>query len=91
MRPSFRLIAWSMFAVATASSPAADRYHSDGDARFLHHIDLYDTSNRKITPESNKPYSSVKTCGRCHEYDTIAHGWHFNAFSPDSVAGREGE
>ena len=55
---------------------------SDSDSRFLHHIDLYDANNRKITPDSDQPYSSVKTCGRCHDYETISHGWHFNAFSP---------
>lgn len=88
----FRLFACLVIVLVGASAHAADaRYHSDGDARFLHHIDLYDTDNRKITPASTKPYSSVKTCGRCHDYDTISHGWHFNAFSPDSVAGREGE
>lgn len=65
--------------------------HSDGDARYLHHIHLYDANNRRITPESTLPYSSVKTCGRCHDYDTISHGWHFNAFQPDSEDGREGE
>lgn len=70
---------------------AADRYHSDSDARFLHHIDLYDVDNRKITPESTKPYSSTKTCGRCHDYETISHGWHFNAFQPNAMAGRQGE
>ncbi|QDT12454.1 hypothetical protein [Planctomycetes bacterium K23_9] len=65
--------------------------HSDSDARFLHHIDLYDADNRKITSESTTPYSSVKTCGRCHDYETISHGWHFNAFDPDAKSGREGE
>ncbi|MGI9470594.1 MAG: hypothetical protein ACR2NZ_03610 [Rubripirellula sp.] len=72
-------------------SNAADRYHSDSNARYLHHIDLYDVDNRKITSESTKPFSSRNTCGRCHDYETIAHGWHFNAFSPDSMDGREGE
>ncbi|MGB7344872.1 MAG: hypothetical protein WBD20_11705 [Pirellulaceae bacterium] len=65
--------------------------HSDSDARFLHHIDLYDADNRKITAESTTPYSSVTTCGRCHDYKTISHGWHFNAFSSDAKSGREGE
>ncbi|MCO8122701.1 hypothetical protein NHH03_13215 [Stieleria sp. TO1_6] len=65
--------------------------HSDGDARYLHQIHLYDADNRRIEPDSTKPYSSVKTCGRCHDYDTISHGWHFNAFLPDTDDGREGE
>ena len=70
---------------------AADRYHSDSNARYLHYIDLYDVDNRKITPDSTRPFSSRNTCGRCHDYETIAHGWHFNAFSSGSVDGREGE
>ncbi|WP_404309187.1 cytochrome c3 family protein [Neorhodopirellula lusitana] len=54
--------------------------HSDSDKRYLHYIDLYDANNRKITADSTTPYSPVKTCGRCHDYETISHGWHFNAF-----------
>ncbi len=78
--------------LVVADVHAADsRAHSDSNARFLHHIELYDVDNRKVTPESTKPYSSVNTCGRCHDYEKISHGWHFNAFSPDSVAGRQGE
>ncbi|MCA9138531.1 MAG: hypothetical protein KDB00_17285 [Planctomycetales bacterium] len=65
--------------------------HSDGNARFLHHITLYDADNQRIEPASTTPYSSSKTCGRCHDYETISHGWHFNAFMSDSVDGREGE
>ncbi|KAA5545248.1 hypothetical protein FYK55_06175 [Roseiconus nitratireducens] len=65
--------------------------HSDSDSRYLHHIHLYDTNNRRITADSTTPYSSVNTCGRCHDYDTIAHGWHFNAFLPESDDGRQGE
>ncbi|MCD0461227.1 cytochrome c3 family protein [Roseiconus lacunae] len=65
--------------------------HHDGNARFLHHIHLYDASNKRIAPDSTTPYSSVNTCGRCHDYDTISHGWHFNAFMADTADGREGE
>ena len=85
------------FAAATAIGNVAfgadgSRFaHTDSDARYLHHIDLYDADNRKITADSDQPYSSVKTCGRCHDYDSISHGWHFNAFQPATVDGREGE
>lgn len=65
--------------------------HSDSDARYLHYIDLYDASNRKITPDSTSPYSTLTTCGRCHDYETISHGWHFNAGFPDAHTGRPGE
>ncbi|MFK8115615.1 MAG: hypothetical protein AB8B91_25685 [Rubripirellula sp.] len=91
-QPVARCLAFGLLAVATSSMLAADnRYHTDSDARYVHHIDLYDASNRKITPESTTPYSSVKTCGRCHDYETISHGWHFNAFEQDAAAGRQAE
>lgn len=86
-------ILMSVFAGSTAVF-AVDRprfAHSDSDARFLHQIHLYDASSRRIEADSTKPYSSTKTCGRCHDYDTISHGWHFNAFDPESADGREGE
>lgn len=67
------------------------RARSDSNARYLHHIDLYDVGNRKITAESTRPYSPRNTCGRCHDYDQISHGWHFNAFDASAKAGRDGE
>lgn len=80
-------------AIAVPDLDAADtRFaHSDGNARFPHRIDLYDSANRKITVDSDQPYSSWRTCGRCHDYQTISHGWHFNAFDPAAAAGRPGE
>jgi hypothetical protein len=86
------LVASTIWAIASASQVhAEDRARSDSDARYLHHIDLYDINNRKIRPDSTTPYSPLNTCGRCHDYETISHGWHFNAFQPDSRAGRPGE
>ncbi len=37
------------------------------------------------------PTQPINTCGRCHDYESISHGWHFNAFQPDSVDARQGE
>lgn len=65
--------------------------HSDSNARYLHQIPLYDVNNRRISPESTTPISIKNTCGRCHDYETISHGWHFNAFAEDSTDGRRGE
>ena len=83
----------TLIAIPALRLSAADsRFaHSDGNARFLHWIDLYDAANRKISPESDRPYSTRNTCGRCHDYETISHGWHFNAFDSEAVAGRRGE
>ena len=96
--PAGGLLSLALFSLATllplnlALAADGSKYaHSDSDARFLPHIALYDANNRKITADSTKPYSSVKTCGRCHDYETISHGWHFNAFDPEAKSGREGE
>ena len=53
---------------------------SDNMSGYVHWIHLYDANNSRIEPgrENLKPYSPEKTCGRCHEFDTISHGWHFN-------------
>ena len=85
------LLGASLNVLPGAPVVAADRDQSDSDARYLHHISLYDIDNRKITPESTRPYSPLNTCGRCHDYETISHGWHFNAFEPKTVDGRPGE
>ncbi|WP_345687332.1 hypothetical protein [Novipirellula caenicola] len=94
-RPIIRVMRLWVVALGLACIPAANGFaadskyaHSDSNARYIHHIDLYDINNRKITPESDQPYSPLNTCGRCHDYDAISHGWHFNAFMNDSVDGR---
>lgn len=86
------LLALSFLASRTAL--AQNRYAtSDNHSGYVHWIDLYDASNSKIDPtdENPKPYSPEKTCGRCHEYDTISHGWHFNAVNPEAKHGRPGQ
>src|ERR1043165_3077486 len=70
---------------------------------FLHHIPLRDAGGQIITlpaafddqgkPQEAKasPYSTAETCGRCHEYEAIGRGWHFNATKANVKAGRPGE
>jgi len=84
-----------------AASPGADSRFSQTHSRseYVHWIDLYDANNKKINPAETdeakkanwKPYSPVKTCGRCHDYKDIAHGHHFNAIHKDVPRGRRGE
>jgi len=64
---------------------------SENQNTFVHWIELYDAQNNKILPDSRRPYSPLNTCGRCHEYDTIAHGFHFQAGLPDLQPGRPGQ
>jgi hypothetical protein len=82
------------FAMGSPQVLAQSRYAtSDSMKGYVHWIDLYDENNAKISPTENpRPYSPEKTCGRCHDYKTISHGWHFNASLTEakSDSGRPG-
>ncbi len=74
--------------------PAQNRFAtSDSMSGYVHWIHLYDAGNSRIEPgrENLQPYSPEKTCGRCHDFDTISHGWHFNAVREDAIQGRPGQ
>lgn len=67
---------------------------SDSQKGYVHWIELVDEENQRIDPvESPRPYSPEKTCGKCHDFKTISHGWHFNAASSvaKSESGRPGQ
>ncbi len=73
---------------------AQSRYAtSDNQSGYVHWIELYDATNTPVDPkaENPKPYSPERTCGRCHDIDTISHGWHFNAVNSQSNPGRPGQ
>ncbi len=86
-----------LIGLAIATTPslfAQGRYAtSDNMSGYVHWIELYDANNNRIDPaaENPQPYSPERTCGRCHEFDTISHGWHFNAVDPDTEHGRPGQ
>ncbi len=46
-----------------------------------------------IKPDADPllPFSTKFTCGECHSYDLIQHGWHFNAVDGNVPPGRPGE
>ncbi len=70
---------------------------------FLHNIPLHDAQGRVISPPAPlsddgkpqepkaNPYSSAQTCGKCHDYEVISQGWHFNAAQGNVKSGRPGE
>lgn len=66
---------------------------SDSRSPYVHRLTLYDHEGRAIDPsdEFPPPYSPRMTCGKCHPYADISHGWHFNAPEPNLPAGRPGE
>ncbi|MDH4201916.1 MAG: cytochrome c3 family protein [Phycisphaerae bacterium] len=60
---------------------------SDGNRSTpVHQIELYDEEGNQIRPfdKDPKPFSTRITCGRCHEYGTIASGWHFNGYESEA-------
>ncbi|MBN2210035.1 MAG: hypothetical protein JW709_01450, partial [Sedimentisphaerales bacterium] len=60
-------------------------------AKTVHHFPLYDDQDFEIFPDSIEPFSTRQTCGKCHDYDTISQGWHFNAGLMDKPAGRRAQ
>lgn len=59
----------------------------------VHVIELYDDQGKQIKASNKvaRPFSLKQTCGKCHDYETISSGWHFNSHNPDVPAGRPGQ
>lgn len=61
----------------------------------VHRLAIFDEDGQRIVPVGTTcaPLSQRQTCGSCHDYQTIAAGWHFNAASTDKAdkSGRPGE
>ena len=64
---------------------------SHSQTGYVHWIELYDAQNNRISPESTRPYSPLTTCGRCHDVETISHGFHFQAAGDNLREGRPGQ
>ena len=69
---------------------------------FVHNIPLRDAEGRvislpalfedgKLQEAKGSPYSTAETCGKCHAYEVMAKGWHFNAAKGNVKPGRPGE
>lgn len=60
---------------------------------YVHRISLYDEDGAVISPDdiAINPWSPRRTCGKCHDYDAISSGWHFNAIVEGTESGRPGE
>jgi hypothetical protein len=39
---------------------------------------------KKLSMDSQEPYSPRQTCGECHEYDQITNGYHFQQGRTDA-------
>ncbi|MFA5238705.1 MAG: hypothetical protein WC476_03215, partial [Phycisphaerae bacterium] len=67
---------------------------SDGSRAVpIHIMPLIDDQGGKIIPDVEPilPFSTRQTCGACHDYEKISHGWHFNAAEPNVPSGRVGQ
>ncbi|MDP6794172.1 MAG: hypothetical protein QF721_02835 [Verrucomicrobiota bacterium] len=67
--------------------------HDGNRASITHLIELFDENDVQIkeTDRQPRPVSMRVTCGKCHDYDTIATGWHFHSGSTNVLSGRVGE
>ena len=74
---------------------AADpnRFEQTGSqSQYVHRIKIYDAQGQPIDPSDPNapPYSPKQTCSKCHDYEAIASGYHFNAPSPPAGSQTEG-
>ncbi|MEM7261528.1 MAG: hypothetical protein AAF488_06010 [Planctomycetota bacterium] len=72
------------------NSETAGQLRTESRAPYFHRLTLYDHDGEAISPEDPepRPYSPRATCGKCHAYETIACGWHFNAGKEGVDSGR---
>ena len=81
----------AVLAALLAAAPvyASGLLRTDSRTPYVHRLTLYDKDGDAISPEDEpaNPYAPARTCGRCHPYDDISHGWHFNAKLPQGRAG----
>ncbi len=59
----------------------------------VHNIPLFDADGEQIDPADKEaaPLSQKVTCGKCHDYEIIERGWHFNTGDANVPPGRPGQ
>lgn len=98
MKTTLRTLIFSVFLLNTIAAGAGETEllgeGNDGNRSGpIHHFELYDEAGKKIRSgfEAPNPFSLKQTCGQCHDYETIAGGWHFNGHNPEVDPGRPGQ
>jgi len=80
--------------IAPPGAAGKDVTHVTGSrATFVHRLPLIDAENGAIAPDDDPcmPFTYRPTCTKCHEYEIIRKGWHFNATDPKVDPGRPGQ
>ncbi|HMK38297.1 MAG TPA: hypothetical protein VK569_03085, partial [Bacteroidota bacterium] len=94
-RGSLLVLLW----VLTAGAAPAQTQENVGDipdgnrSAQVHLIKIYDEFDHVIKQGDRPvlPFSTRNTCRKCHDYEKIRHGWHFNAADSGVSPGRPGE
>ncbi len=67
---------------------------SDGNRSVpVHLLDLYDADTMLVRSGDQPmlPFSTKVTCGKCHNYEKVRTGWHFNAVDSSVNSGRRSQ
>jgi hypothetical protein len=76
------------------AEPIGPRSLWDGGATVpVHRFPIFDEDGQVVVPTlpGSMPMSTRYTCGACHDYKTVAGGFHFNAGVAGAKPGRPGE
>ena len=86
------MLAGVLFAAATgfAEEELIGEGNDGNRSGPVHCFELFDETGRQIksTDEDPQPFSLSKTCGECHNIETISGGWHFSGHNAEIEAGR---
>jgi len=88
------LILAGVFAATAAEKEKKKVAHIPGSRfTYVHRLPLMGPEGNPISLEDDPvlPFSYRHTCSKCHEYDIIRTGWHFNALNADVPPGRPGQ
>jgi len=60
---------------------------------YVHRLGLKDFEGNNVSLDEPPalPFSYRHTCSKCHEYEVVQKGWHFNAADPAVPPGRPGQ
>lgn len=88
-----KLLISALALTAVASFAAVPSHRDGGKVPPIHRLSVKDAMGDSVVPcdPNALPVSTRQTCSMCHDYDSIASGWHFNAGSTNVCPGRGGE